>query len=195
MSLKQHSHFATNGYMFPLFRQMIINHSYFQTWSALLAAAILNMHFQDGHRRVITTKSKLVRTQLCLLMKDSNRLYIRRFSTQGNNGNTDTGLLLENGMGSFVLNRGIAFVKFSSDVNTPLTIDICSIYVSGLIYLEYTALTTVAECHPGLLWIIAEGLGLWSEWHYTTREIGGWIHNDERVTRMIMYPYTNPRVG
>ena len=37
-------------------------------------------------------------------------------------------------------------------------------------------------------------MGLWSEWHYTTREIGGWIHNHERVARVIMYPYTNPRV-
>ena len=31
-----------------------------------------------------------------------------------------------------------------------------------------------------------EGMGLWSEWHYTTREI------DE--ARVIMYSYTNPRV-
>ena len=37
-------------------------------------------------------------------------------------------------------------------------------------------------------------MGLWSEWHYTTRELGGWIHNHERVARVIMYPYTNPRV-
>ena len=37
-------------------------------------------------------------------------------------------------------------------------------------------------------------MGLWSEWHYTTREIGGWIHNHERVARVIMYPYTNPQI-
>ena len=41
MSLKQHGHFATNGFVFPLIRQMLINHSYCQTRSALLAAAIL----------------------------------------------------------------------------------------------------------------------------------------------------------
>ena len=45
MSLKQHGHFATNGFVFPLFRQMLIDHSYCQAWSALLAAAILKMHF------------------------------------------------------------------------------------------------------------------------------------------------------
>ena len=45
MSLKQHGHFATNVFVFPLFRQMLINHLYCQTWSALLSAAIL-MHFK-----------------------------------------------------------------------------------------------------------------------------------------------------
>ena len=43
MSLKQHGRLATNGFVFPLFRQMLINHSYCQTWSALLAVAILKM--------------------------------------------------------------------------------------------------------------------------------------------------------
>ena len=28
----------------------------------------------------------------------------------------------------------------------------------------------------GCWFIEREGMGLWSEWHYTTREIGGWIH-------------------
>ena len=27
------------------------------------------------------------------------------------------------------------------------------------------------------LMLSREGMGLWSEWHYTTREIGGWIHD------------------
>ena len=44
MSLKQHGHFATNGFVFPFFRQMLINHSYCQTRSALLAAAILKIY-------------------------------------------------------------------------------------------------------------------------------------------------------
>ena len=37
-------------------------------------------------------------------------------------------------------------------------------------------------------------MGLWSEWHYATREIGGWIHNHDRTARVIIYSYTNPRV-
>ena len=33
-----------------------------------------------------------------------------------------------------------------------------------------------------------------SEWHYTTREIGGWRHDNEPVGRVVMSPYANPRV-
>ena len=33
ISLNQHGHFATNGFVFPLIRQMRMNHSYFQTWN------------------------------------------------------------------------------------------------------------------------------------------------------------------
>ena len=31
-----------------------------------------------------------------------------------------------------------------------------------------------------------------SEWHYTTREIGGWRHDNEPVGRVVMSPYANP---
>ena len=33
-----------------------------------------------------------------------------------------------------------------------------------------------------------------SEWHYTTREIGGWRHDNEPVGQVVMSPYANPRV-
>ena len=36
MSLKQHGYFATNGFVFPLIRQMLMNHSYYHTWSQML---------------------------------------------------------------------------------------------------------------------------------------------------------------
>ena len=63
---------------------------------------------------------------LCMFMKDNNRVYIKRLYLK-NNGNTITGLYLENDMGSFALNRGITFI---SGVNTPSVIDIFNIFES-----------------------------------------------------------------
>ena len=54
MSLKQHGHFATNGFVFPLFKHTLINHSNRQSWRALLAAAILK-RVMDGYKYTIWT--------------------------------------------------------------------------------------------------------------------------------------------
>ena len=37
-------------------------------------------------------------------------------------------------------------------------------------------------------------MGMCSEWHYTTREIGGWRHDNEPVGRVVMSPYANPQM-
>ena len=39
--------------------------------------------------------------------------------------------------------------------------------------------TTILASHH--VFIKREDMGLWSEWHYIIREIGGWIHNHEPV--------------
>ena len=36
-------------------------------------------------------------------------------------------------------------------------------------------------------------MGMCSEWHYTTREIGDWRHDNEPVGRVVMSPYANPQ--
>ena len=39
-----------------------------------------------------------------------------------------------------------------------------------------------------------ENMSMCSELHYTTRENGGWRHDNEPVGRVVMSPYANPRV-
>ena len=41
------------------------------------------------------------------------------------------------------------------------------------------------------IWL--EGMGMCLEWHDTTREIGGWRHDNEPVARVVLSPYANSR--
>ena len=44
-------------------------------------------------------------------------------------------------------------------------------------------------------WILSrEGIGMCLEWHYTTRDIGGW-RRENQVCVLVISPYAYPRVA